>query len=79
MHHYNTRKREQLYPVRVSHEFAKKSILYSIPAVINSCSTNIKDKFYTHSFDGFVFYVKKVTIDNYNLYCCVDNCYVCSN
>ncbi len=40
------------------HEYAKKCIRYSIPNTINSTTSNIVDKIYTHSMQGFSGYIK---------------------
>ena len=76
-HQYRTRKRHELQPIRIHHEFAKKSLLYSIPVIINSCHPNLKEKIYTHSLSGFTHYFKYITIENYNIHCSIENCYVC--
>ena len=47
LHHYNTRKHEYVYYVK--HEFAKKSLKYTIPKLLNETPTFIKDKVHTHS------------------------------
>ena len=78
-HQYRTRKRHELQPIRIHHEFAKKSLLYSIPVIINSCHPNLKEKIYTHSLSGFTHYFKHITIENYNNHCSIENCYVCMN
>ena len=78
-HQYRTRKRHELQPIRIHHEFAKKSLLYSIPVIINSCHPNLKEKIYTHSLSGFTHYFKHITIENYNIHCSIENCYVCMN
>ena len=78
-HQYRTRKRCELQLFRIYHEFAKKSLLYSIPIIINSCHPNLKDKIYTHSLSGFTHYFKHITIENYNIPYSIENCYVCMN
>ena len=59
LHHYNTRKHEYVYYVK--HEFAKKSLKYTIPKLINETPTFIKDKVHTHSLIGFKSYTKTIT------------------
>ena len=35
------------------------------------------DKISFHSYEGFAFYVKRITISNYSTECNLQNCYVC--
>ena len=79
IHQYRTRKRHKLQPIRIYYEFAKKSLLFSIPIIINSCHPNLKEKIYTHILSGFTHYFKHITIENYNIHCSIENCYVCMN
>ena len=79
IHQYKTRQRHELKHIRIYHEFAKKSLLYSIPTIINSCHPNLKEKTYTHSLSGFTHYFKHITMENYNIHCSIENCYVCMN
>ena len=44
----------------VSHEFARHSISYRFPKIFNEMNQNIKDKIYTHSLDGFKYYVNNI-------------------
>ena len=64
---------------RVYHEFAKNSIRYRIPVLMNTMQQVYKDKIYTHSFLGFKLYVKKTLIAAYNESCNIINCYICSH
>ncbi len=41
------------------HEYAKKCMRYSISNTVNNITTNIIDKIYTHSIQGFLGYVKQ--------------------
>ena len=77
-HHYNTRKNEYVYYVK--HEFAKKSLKYTIPKLINETPTFIKDKVHTHSLIGFKSYTKNYYLSCYSLECSSpQNCYICQN
>ena len=77
-HHYNTRKHEYVYYVK--HEFAKKSLKYTIPKLINETPTFIKDKVHTHSLIGFKSYTKNYYLSYYSLECSSpQNCYICQN
>ena len=61
----------------VSHEFARHSISYRFPKIFNEMNQNIKDKIYTHSLDGFKYYVKQNFLQSYNVNCDLTNCYIC--
>ena len=77
-HHYSTRKHEYVYYVK--HEFAKKSLKYTIPKLINETPTFIKDKVHTHSPIGFKSYTKNYYLSCYSLECSSpQNCYICQN
>ncbi len=41
------------------HEYARKYIRYNIPSTVNSTPTNIIEKIYTHSMQGFSKYIKQ--------------------
>ena len=51
--------RSIIHTNRVYHSFSEKCIRYSVPRLINGTNTNICDKLYIHSFDGFVQFTKR--------------------
>ena len=53
-------------------------IRFHLPVIMNNTDRNVLDKVSTHSYEGFAFYVKRVTICNYNNECNLWNCYVCN-
>ena len=57
------------YVYYVKHEFAKKSLKYTIPKTINDTPTFIKDKVHTHSLNGFKSYTKTYFLSCYSLEC----------
>ena len=73
---HNTRNQD-LYKCRIKHEFAKQSLLFSIPETINNCAINIKKKLTTHSIEGMSMYAKNFLLTFYNLECDIPDCYVC--
>ena len=75
-HTHNTRNQD-LYKCRIKHEFAKQSLLFSIPETINNCALNIKEKLTTHSIEGMSMYAKNFLLTFYNLECNIPDCYVC--
>ena len=64
---------------KCKHEFSKQCIRYSIPKLLNGSPPIIKDKLYTHSYNGFSNYVKKKYYESYNDTCNLQNCYICQN
>ena len=52
--------------------------LYSLPNLINETSSNIIDKVYTHSVNGFRQHVKKCMIKKYSDTSHIINCYICN-
>ena len=62
-----------------NHELARKCIRYSsIETAINTCNHIIK-KVNAHSLHVFMTYFEKITIDQYESSCRLNNCYVCHN
>ena len=76
-HNYNTRHCQNLRPFRPKREFCKRCLRYNLPKIINTTSTNIINKIFTHSFDSFCRYIKLSLLENYTENCIVENCYVC--
>ena len=60
------------------HTFARKCIRYSLPNLINETPSDIIDKVFTHSVNGFKLYVKKCIIVKYSDTCHIVNCYICN-
>ena len=57
----------------------KKRIRYTLPHLINTTSSMILTKVYTHSQNGFKIYIKKHILNEYDDSPCVnENCYSCS-
>ena len=78
-HAYATRQTGQLKVPAVRHEFARNAIKYRFPVMFNNMPPNIKDKIYTHSFQGFKLYIKKYFTQSYSTDCQLQNCYICQN
>ena len=75
MHCYGTKNRD-LRKIRVSHDFAKNCVQYSIASTINNCPSDIKCKLYTHSLSGLIWYCKRYFIDSYVIECNIPRCCV---
>ena len=63
---------------KVKTKIAEQSIEYSLPKIVNLTTPHILDKVFTHSTSGFCYYVKQYFIQQYNINCTVENCYVCN-
>ena len=77
IHQHNTRNKCSLLVPKVKHEFAKMTIRYDIPHLMNKSPSLILDKIHTHCLGGFSSYIKKCMINNYSDTCSLSNCYVC--
>ena len=78
-HPYATRNRDvprHAIPVRNT---TKNCVRFYIPNILNTMPPCIKDKIYTHSYDGFSKYIKSFFIKQYTEICTVVNCYTCNN
>ena len=75
---HRTRSQNKNFQWRPMHEYAKKCIRYNIPNTVNNITTNIIDKIYTHSMQGFTGYVKQSLLQFYQQSCTIPNCYICS-
>ena len=77
IHPYGTRQSSHLHYGITRTAKARKCIRYSLPILIDNTSQDILDKVGTHSIDGFSFYVKTRTIEDYASICHIGNCYMC--
>ena len=69
---------QNLHICVAKHTFARKCIRYSLPNLINETSSDVIDKVFTHSVNGFKLYVKKCIIQKYSDTCHIVNCYICN-
>ncbi len=77
-HDYATRTQHNIWLMKTNHEYAKHCIRVNLPKVINSTPSEILDKIYTHSLQGFTGYIKLKCITSYKETCSIVNCYICS-
>ena len=57
----------------------EKCIRHYLTSVVNKLKSNILDKVSTHSLQGYVLYIKILTITEYKMECVQRNYYVCNN
>ena len=58
--------------------FSEKGRPYEITKIANSTPSNILEKVYTHSFNGYVPYIKSHRLKIYPENCHLEICYICS-
>ena len=75
---YNLRVTKSLSDANTKTIGGEKCICSYLPKVINETDDDVMDKIATHSYQGFAFYFKRITIGNYNLGCDKRSCYVCN-
>ena len=79
LHNYDTRTKSKL---NINKTKTKQSeyLLRNITAkIVNEAPDCIIDKIYTHSLQGFSYYIRRYYINSYNQVCTIDNCYTCMN
>ena len=77
IHPYGTRQSSHLHHDITRTTKARKCIRYLLPILIDNTSQDILDKVGTHSIEGFSFYVKTRSIEDYASICHIRNCYIC--
>ena len=78
-HNHDTRHGTKAKLPRVRLNICKNALKYSIPLLLNETPQCIKDKFQTHSKQGFANYCKKQLINGYETNCNICECYICRN
>ena len=69
-HNYNTRFRNNVRQIQLRHEFRRDyENYYEIARIANNTPSNILDKVYTHSFNGYVSYNKNHMLKMYPKNC----------
>ena len=78
-HSYNTRfKNNNGRQIQLRHEFRRKCLYYEIARIAKNTPPNILEKVYTHSYNGFILYIKSHMLKMYPDDCHLENCYICS-
>ena len=78
IHNYNTRAQNDFVIPRFKYKLSEQSLRYTIPTILNTLPSIIKEKLYTHSLQGMVSYVKQYLINTYSDTCVLSNCYICN-
>ncbi len=73
-----TKSENKIVQWRPMHEYAKKCTRYNISNTINNTTSNIINKIYTPSIQGFSGYIKQSLLQSYHEQCTITNCYICS-
>ena len=79
IHDHDTRGSAELRLPFVRHEFARQSLKYRFPSILNDMPDDIKDKLDTLSLYGYNFYIKRTLIDSYVTTCDIPDCPNCPN
>ena len=77
-HGYELRTTYILKDVGSNMSSGNKCIRHYLPVVINDLKDDILNKIETHSLYGFVFYIKRIWLNEYKTECVEQNCYVCN-
>ena len=77
-HSYKLRKKSILDNEGSNKPSGDKCIRHHLPVVINNAKPDILDKISTHTIQGFAFYIKRITINNYRLECVDRDCFICN-
>ena len=77
-HDYNLRNKYVLQSSVARTQSGDKCVRCYLPHLINNTDENILTKISTHSYQGFVFYVKTSILNSYSTLCTTNNCYVCN-
>ena len=78
-HDYNLRNKYVLQSSVARTQSGDKCVRCYLPHLINNTDENILTKISTHSYQGFVFYVKTSILNSYSTLCTTNNCYVCNH
>ena len=77
-HGYELRTTYILKDVGSNMSSGSRCIRHYLPVVINDLKNDILNKIETHSLYGFVFYIKRIWLNEYKTECVEQNCYVCN-
>ncbi len=73
-----TRTQTNIHQTRTNHEYTKKCIRHNLPKTINTIPNCILDKIEIHSLQDYAGYFKNITLESYQIYCLIPQCYICS-
>ena len=77
-HNYNIRSNKLFHTHKTRTKMAENSLRNVLPKLLNETSPSILDKIATHSFEGYIFFIKRTILDQYNIRCTIHNCYTCN-
>ena len=78
IHEHHTRSKNEIQVNKTRTNIGGKSLRHITPKIINNTSSNIINKIHTHSYIGYINYIKYFIIDSYIAECNQPNCYVCN-
>ena len=77
-HSYPTSQRDSLRIPLMHSTSNQHSLRYMISKYIRSSPNHILQKVQTHSLKGFAWYIKQITIKEYETECRTQNCFICN-
>ena len=78
-HEHETRQSLILEEPMVNTASGENCLRYILPRIINKTNPTIIKIIDSHSFEGFVRYLKNYMIIHYVDYCVIPNCYICNH
>ena len=78
-HDYPTRQQTNLHLAVSRTSQSSLCLRHYLPKLIQTLPSCVIDKVFTHSFPGFVYYMKWYYMEKYNADCYIENCYICRN
>ena len=74
--HYNFRNPSRQIP-RHKHEFPKQSLRYNLVTTLNHSQPELLDMAITLSIKNYTMYIKNSILNEYNMTCELENCFIC--
>ena len=78
MHAYNSRQKDALHKCKTFTKLADCCLRNAVQNVVNDTNQNVIDKIFTHSLQGYAWYIKQSYINQYQEECTLDHCYICN-
>ena len=79
IHNFNRRGQFNIHTIGLYHEFAKRSLRYSLPHTINKAPDLLKNKMTTHSLHGFANYITIYYLNTYIEHWAIQILYICQH
>jgi hypothetical protein len=67
IHFYETRGRHKYIPPRLKYNISACMAKHRIPTMVNEATSQLREKIYSHSLKGFVYYLKQAFVSSYTI------------